>query len=89
VPTTSRLSRSAFRTDLIESGILTEKKAAEIEAEIEQQLEAAVKFADESPEPDPATIYDHLYSPAAIEQFGGQAPEVASDATPYGAVNVR
>jgi pyruvate dehydrogenase E1 component alpha subunit len=79
----------AFRADLIEHGVLTEEQAASIESEIEQQLDAAVKFADESPEPDPATIYEHLYSPRAIEQFGGRAPETVSDATPYGAVNVR
>jgi pyruvate dehydrogenase E1 component alpha subunit len=79
----------AFRANLIEHGVLTEKQASEIEAEIEAQLEDAVKFADESPEPDPATIYDHLYSPGAIEQFGGKTPEAESDATPYGAVNVR
>jgi pyruvate dehydrogenase E1 component alpha subunit len=79
----------AFRADLIEHGVLTEEQAASIESEIEQQLDAAVKFADESPEPDPATIYEHLYSPKAIEQFGGKAPETVSDATPYGAVNVR
>jgi pyruvate dehydrogenase E1 component alpha subunit len=79
----------AFRNNLIESGILTEEQAASIDAEIEQRLEEAVKFADESPEPDPSTLYDHLYSPKAIEQFGGKAPEAESDATPYGASNVR
>jgi pyruvate dehydrogenase E1 component alpha subunit len=34
----------------------------QIEREVQQWIEAAVEFARESPEPDPSTVYDHIYS---------------------------
>ena len=47
--------------------LLDEEKAsrAEIEAidtEIKQELVAAVKFAQESPQPDPSTAMDYIYA---------------------------
>ena len=51
---------SRFRESLIETGVLTEAKAKSIEDEVRAEIDAAVKFARESPEPDVATLWDHL-----------------------------
>lgn len=50
-----------FRTKLLEQGLLTEEMVAHIQAEAKAEMEAAEKFADESPLPDPATLYDGLF----------------------------
>ena len=42
-----------LRQTLISSGDLTEEEADNIEHEVKKQIEEAVKFADESPFPDP------------------------------------
>ena len=34
----------------------------QIEREVQQWLEEAVQFARESPEPEPSTVFDHIYS---------------------------
>jgi len=34
----------------------------QIEREVQQWIEAAVQFARESPEPEPSTVYEHIYS---------------------------
>jgi len=44
-----------FRTYLMGRDILTEEIVARIDKDAEQEMEEAVKFADESPYPDPAT----------------------------------
>lgn len=50
-----------FRTRLLEQAVLTEKMVEEIQREAEAEMEEAVKFAEDSPMPDPATLYDGLY----------------------------
>ena len=42
-----------FRNKLIEMGVLTEKEAAKIDQGILEEIDKAVKFAEESPLPDP------------------------------------
>lgn len=49
-----------FRDTLIDSGTLTEEKAKAMEDEIKAEIDEAIKFARESPEPDLATLWDHL-----------------------------
>ena len=44
---------SRLRQTLLSSGDLTEKEADKIEHEVKEQIEDAIKFADESPYPDP------------------------------------
>ena len=49
-----------YREKLIEMNVLTDAKAKAIEDEVRAEMDDAVKFARESPEPDVATIWDHL-----------------------------
>jgi pyruvate dehydrogenase E1 component alpha subunit len=51
-----------FRKKLVEMGILTEKGADRIEQEILKELDEAVKFADESPLPEPEEALEDVYA---------------------------
>ncbi len=51
-----------FRKYLLDNGVATESEVAAIEAEIKQEIAEAVKFAQESPQPDPATAMDYIYA---------------------------
>ncbi|MEU1432087.1 pyruvate dehydrogenase (acetyl-transferring) E1 component subunit alpha [Nocardia sp. NPDC005746] len=47
---------------LLEAGVLSEESAAAIEADVKERVRAAVDFADQSPHPDPATLFDYNYA---------------------------
>jgi pyruvate dehydrogenase E1 component alpha subunit len=49
---------------IYELGVATEAQLKTIDDEAKQEVAEAVKFADESPFPDPATLYDDVYSEA-------------------------
>jgi pyruvate dehydrogenase E1 component alpha subunit len=51
-----------FTASLKEKGILTDDSLAAIEKEVREQVERAARFADESPEPDPAELYTDIYA---------------------------
>jgi len=51
-----------FKKKLIEMGILTEKDADRIEQEILKELDEAVKFAEESPLPEPEEALEDVYA---------------------------
>jgi len=51
-----------FRKYLFSEGQATEEELAAIDANIDKQIAEAVKFALESPEPDPATAMDYIYA---------------------------
>jgi pyruvate dehydrogenase E1 component alpha subunit len=51
-----------FTASLKEKGILTDDRLAAIEKEVREQVEHAARFADESPEPDPAELYTDVYA---------------------------
>lgn len=51
-----------FRTDLIENSILDEARAEDIDQEALKVIEAAVAFAEASPEPDPASVMEFVYA---------------------------
>jgi pyruvate dehydrogenase E1 component alpha subunit len=51
-----------FRKNLIEMGELTEEKAKSVEDEVDQEIEDAVLFAKESPEPTTAELLKDVYS---------------------------
>lgn len=52
----------SFRDWVVAQGFATEDEVSAIDAEVEQIVEDAVRFAEESPEPDPSTLYDYVYS---------------------------
>jgi pyruvate dehydrogenase E1 component alpha subunit len=51
-----------FRSTLEEKGMLTDEQVAEIEAQIKEQVEQSVRFAEESPEPDPKELWTDVYA---------------------------
>jgi len=51
-----------FRTHLVEHGIASSELLDSLEGEIKQEIEQAVQYAKESPDPDPATAMDYIYA---------------------------
>ena len=52
----------AFRKQLVETGILTEEDADRIYQEIDEEIENAVKFAEESPFPAPEETLEDVFA---------------------------
>ena len=50
-----------FREKVIPQGEITVEELDQIDKEAEQYMEEAIKFADESPMPEPAELYDDVY----------------------------
>jgi pyruvate dehydrogenase E1 component alpha subunit len=51
-----------FTKTLKDNGLLSDSEIAEIEAQIKEEVEKAVRFADESPLPDPKELYTDVYA---------------------------
>jgi len=51
-----------FTNKLKEAGVIEDSDIAEIEAQVKEDVERSVKFADESPLPDPAELYTDIYA---------------------------
>jgi pyruvate dehydrogenase E1 component alpha subunit len=51
-----------YRKNLIEQGVLTQTQAAEIEANVLQELDGAVEFARQSPLPEPQSALEDLWA---------------------------
>jgi len=72
---TERLRREdplpAFRHRLIVGGVLDEDAAAQIEAEVDKAVAAAVDFADASPAPGVSTLFDYVYATPAASVYRG------------------
>lgn len=49
-----------FRNKLLAEKIATDEELDQIDAEVELEMDEAVRFADESPEPDISTLEDHV-----------------------------
>ena len=50
-----------FRSTVLPMGEITSEELDQIDQEVAELIEEAVKFADESPLPDPIEIYDDVY----------------------------
>lgn len=46
----------------VAGGVLDDEAAGGVEADADKAVAAAVDFADASPEPDVATLFDHVYA---------------------------
>ena len=72
---TERLRREdplpAFRSRLIGARILDEENAAQIDAEADKAVTAAVDFADANPPPDVAALFEHVYATPAASVYRG------------------
>jgi pyruvate dehydrogenase E1 component alpha subunit len=51
-----------FEAKLVESGAVSKKEAAAIQERIAKEIEEAVKFAKDSPFPDPSELLDNVYA---------------------------
>ena len=51
-----------FTKTLKDNGILSDSEIAEIEAQVKEEVERAVRFADESPLPEPKELYTDIYA---------------------------
>src|SRR5882672_1973915 len=51
-----------FQADLKADGVLSDSEFKKIEAQVKEQIERAVRFADESPEPAPEELYTDIYA---------------------------
>jgi pyruvate dehydrogenase E1 component alpha subunit len=54
----------AFRRRLVEAGVLDDKTAQHIDEQAEAQIDAAVEFADASPDPSADQLFDYVYATA-------------------------
>ena len=72
-----------FRRRLIERGLLSEHDAEQIQQEVEQEVQDAIDFALQSPDPDVAHLYADMYSAEAAQQFARMAP-----GAPYGELSI-
>ena len=50
-----------FRKHLIESGAASEEELTGRDKRVEAEVLAAVQFAENSPEPPPAALFQHIY----------------------------
>jgi pyruvate dehydrogenase E1 component alpha subunit len=60
------VARMAAR--LKEAGILSDAELERIEQDVDDEVEAAVAFADSSPEPDPAKLFEFSYATPVANQ---------------------
>jgi pyruvate dehydrogenase E1 component alpha subunit len=51
-----------FTSSLKEAKIVDDKAIEQLEQQVHEEVERAVRFADESPEPDPAELYTDIYA---------------------------
>ena len=51
-----------FRRRLIERGVFDEASANALAAELRATIDAATDAAEASPDPDPATLFDHVFA---------------------------
>lgn len=51
-----------YRKVLIETGVLSEKEDRNLEAEVVEELKQAIRFASESPFPDPSQVEEDVYA---------------------------
>jgi pyruvate dehydrogenase E1 component alpha subunit len=51
-----------FTATLKENELLSDKDIADIESRVKEQVERSVRFAEESPEPDPSELYTNVYA---------------------------
>jgi 2-oxoisovalerate dehydrogenase E1 component alpha subunit len=59
-----------FRSELRSAGVLTDELEAKIAAEVKAEVEDATTFAEEAPEPDPATAMQWVFE----EDWPGETP---------------
>lgn len=51
-----------LRDRLLAAELLTQAELETMDAEVRQEVQAAADFAEAAPDPDPATLYEHVYA---------------------------
>jgi pyruvate dehydrogenase E1 component alpha subunit len=51
-----------FEAKLLADGLISAAELRQIEQQVQDEVDEAVRFAEESPFPDPSTLLDHLYA---------------------------
>ena len=51
-----------FEARLMGLGVISEKRATTIKREVQEEVEAGIRFAEESPSPDPAELLEDVYA---------------------------
>ncbi len=59
---------SNFRKKLLDEGIATDEELDALDKKVDDAVKEAIDFADESPEPDPATVSDNILCIEAVEE---------------------
>lgn len=54
-----------FEAELIRRGVLTNRKVRNVHERVRKEIDAGVEFAESSPMPDPDTLLEDVYTPAA------------------------
>ena len=62
-----------YEAYLNEQGLLTARQKADIEARVKSVIEDAVRFAEQSPAPDAATVADYVFAPDGPIAIVGEA----------------
>jgi pyruvate dehydrogenase E1 component alpha subunit len=57
-----------FTTSLKDKGVIDDAQIKEIEGRVREEVERAVKFADESPEPAPEQLFTDIYASPLVRQ---------------------
>ena len=57
----------AFESRVIEAGLITAEEIEAVHAEIGAEVDAAVQFGEESPMPEPSTLFEDVYTVTAGE----------------------
>ncbi|MBW1687139.1 MAG: dehydrogenase E1 component subunit alpha/beta [Deltaproteobacteria bacterium] len=63
---------AGFRSRLISDGVASQEEFDDIDERVEAAVAAAIEFAESSPDPDPATAAENVYS---VEPASGGIPE--------------
>ncbi len=65
-----------FYKDLSDADLIDADQSQQMESEVEDEVEQAVQFAESSPSPDPATLFDNIYADSPqLEGHAGSAGE--------------
>ena len=63
-----------FGQRLRERHLLSDDEAEQVAEDVEREVQAAIDFALQSPDPNPEALYQHIYGRQAAEQFSRMAP---------------
>jgi TPP-dependent pyruvate/acetoin dehydrogenase alpha subunit len=55
-----------FEASLVSLGVMTQKKIDNVYARVNEQIEEGIRFAEESPFPDPSELLDNVYSERGV-----------------------